>query len=331
MIRPFGLRDILAVRSLQRSGVWMDIHHYLIQRRSALITALVAPVPWLATGLASYVWQPRGQGVSGFVQMLQRPGRVEADVLFLAPGSQSGVTWETPWQEMLSFCIREAAAHGLRRLFASLPLDSTGVEVLATLTFSNYATEDVYVLRTLRTPLPAYSGALEVRPQHPEDAWWVRRIYSLYTPRAVQYAEGMNDANEPSGLPLAWWELSQQKSYVLVHENEVRGAVQLASGRRGHWLSLCAEPADSQAVEALLQQGLYMAAESGRAGATLRWTGRRPVYCAVRDYQAALGTALQDHGFEPLTRRVRFVKHLAVPAKEPERAPVPSLVMERTP
>ena len=61
MIWPFGLRDVLPVQSLQRDGVWLDLFHYLLLRRNPLATALIAPVPWVGTGLASYVWRQRNR------------------------------------------------------------------------------------------------------------------------------------------------------------------------------------------------------------------------------------------------------------------------------
>jgi GNAT superfamily N-acetyltransferase len=152
VIRPFGLRDVLAVRSLQRDGVWLDLFHRLLLRRSALATALIAPVPWVGTGLASYVWSP-AQEVHGFVQMLKRPGRYEADLLFLAPRLERQPYGRQAWEKLLAACIAEAGAQGLRRLFASVSESAAEIDVLASLGFMVYTGEQVFVLpRSVRHP-----------------------------------------------------------------------------------------------------------------------------------------------------------------------------------
>ena len=130
MIRPFGLRDVLAIRALQQTGIWLDLYHFLIHRRSALATALIAPIPWRGTGLASYVWQA-GEDVGGFVQMLKRHGGAEADLLFLAPALDSAQPRsEDAWRQLLTHCSKSAGEQGVRRLFASLPEGSRAALVL---------------------------------------------------------------------------------------------------------------------------------------------------------------------------------------------------------
>lgn len=315
MIRPFGLRDLWTVRSLQRDGVWLDLFHHLLLRRSALETALLAPVPWVGTGLASYVWAP-ARRVQGFVQMLKRPGRYEADLLFFSPRVRQLPHGQAAWEELLSACISQATAQALRRLFASLPEGEAEIDALASLGFMIYTNEEVYVLAR---PLRAAQGPIDVRlrPRQPEDVWWLRRLYSIYTPQPVQHAEGHNSDDSAGALPLAWWELTHQSSFVVDDQGEVQGGVQLVSGRRGHWLLLHGDPSDAQLTAAVLRHGVAAAAGS-------RW----PMYCAVRDYQGGMAAVLRDHGFQSLARRSRLVKHLAVRVKAAEPVTVPNLVIQ---
>lgn len=316
MIRPFGLRDLRAVRALQPGGVWLDLFHHLLLRRSALATALIAPVPWVGTGLASYVWEQEGT-VAGFIQMLRRPGRQEADVLFLAPQATVQPLGVTVWTELISYCILDAGQHDIRRLYASLPVDSADGDLLAALGFATYSNEDVLVLsRPTRWPdLPQNAG---LRPRRAEDVWWLRRLYSIYTPLPVQHSEGLSDGDGPTALSLAWWELADQQGYILDEAGEIQGGVQMVSGRGGHWLLLHGDPGNGPLMTALVHQGLHVVAGK-----------RQPVYCAVRDYQGGLRATLQDAGFEPLERRARMVKHLAVRVKAAEAVAVPGMAVER--
>jgi hypothetical protein len=315
VIRAFGLRDVLAVRSLQREGVWLDLFHYLLLRRSALATALIAPVPWVGAGLASFVWSPMQQ-VRGFVQMLKRPGRYEADLLYLAPRLEQLPDGQAAWENLLSACIAEASSQALRRLFVSVPEGRAEIDVLASLGFMVYTSEEVFVLSS-----PPSMAVLppdpRLRPRQSEDVWWLRRLYSIYTPQPVQHAEGYNSDDGPTSLPLAWWELTNQSSFVVHDKGEVLGGVQLVSGRRGHWLLLHGNPGDAQLMATVLRHGMELARGS-------RW----PMYCAVRPYQGGLAAVLQDQGFQSFTRRSRMIKHLAVRVKATEPVTAPNLVTE---
>ncbi len=315
MIRPFGLPDVLAVRSLQRDGVWLDLFHHLLLRRSALATALLAPVPWVGTGLASYVWSPMQQ-VQGFVQMLKRPGRHEADLLYLAPRLEQSPAGPAAWESLLPACIAEASSQALRRLFVSVPEGRAELDVLASLGFMVYTSEEVFVLSS-PPRLPALPPDPRLRPRQPEDVWWLRRLYSIYTPPPVQNAEGHNSDDGQISLPLAWWELTNQSSFVVHDKGEVLGGMQLVNGRRGHWLLLHGDPGDADLMATVLRYGMELARGS-------HW----PMYCAVRPYQGGLAAVLQDHGFQSFTRRSRTIKHLVVRVKTAEPVTTPNLVTE---
>lgn len=315
MIRPCNLHDLLAVRTLQHDGLWLDLFHHLLLQRSALSNALIAPVPWVGAGLATYVWPQTGR-VQGFVQLLKRPGRYEADLLFLAPRLQGATHGPIAWQQLLGGCIGQASAQALRRLFASVPEGERESDVLASLGFMVYTNEEIYRLADAQRP-PAPPEAPRPRPRRPEDIWWLRRLYGIYTPQPVQHAEGHQNDDGQVSLPLAWWELTNQSSFVVQDRGDVLGGVQLVSGRRGHWLLLHGDPGDAGLMTALVRCGIGAAAGS-------RW----PIYCAARDYQGGLNAVLQEHGFQRFTRRSRWIKRLVVPVKAAEPLVAPGLVAE---
>ncbi len=317
MIRPYRLQDVLSVRRLKRRGVWLNLFYWLVQGQNPVLTGLIAPVPWHGAGLASFVWR-QNRSATGFVQMLKRPNRPEADLLFITPDLGQQADAEMIQLKLLTYCIRNAGQHGIRRLYASLPRDSAQIDEMAGLGFAVYSNEDIYRLK--RPPADASPANGRIRTQNDKDAWWLRRLYSLYTPAPVQQAEGMADRDSsPTALPVPWWELSQQRSYVLVEKGDVLGGIQIVSGRRGHWLFLYGDPADSQCSKALIRQGLHVLAGN-------RW----PVYCAARDYQGGRQAVLEDSGFELYTSRSRLVKHTTIKIKAAEMAPAPSLVAERS-
>jgi hypothetical protein len=315
VIRPCSLRDLPAVRSLQHDGIWLDLFHHLLLQRSALSSALMAPVPWVGAGLATYVWPQTGRA-QGFVQLLKRPGRYEADLLFIAPRLQGVAHGQLAWEHLLAGCIGEASEQALRRLFASAPESGRESEILASLGFLVYTNEEVYVLSgSWQPPGPPVNPRPRLR--RPEDIWWLRRLYSIYTPQPVQHAEGHQNDDGQASLPLAWWEMTNQSSFVVQDRGDVVGGVQLVSGRRGHWLLLHGNPGDAGLMAALVRCGIDAAADS-------RW----PIYCAVRDYQGGLSPVLQASGFQSFTRRSRLIKRLAVPVKAAEPLAVPGLVAE---
>src|SRR5450759_4302817 len=118
MIHPFALADILLVYRLQNDGVPLAIEHILSHPRPPLWLALTAPWPWAGRGVATYVLKERSQGrqqMRGFVQLLKRAARPEADLLHMAPFAvpllrRSSAAWVTAG---VCQCSRRRARDGL--------------------------------------------------------------------------------------------------------------------------------------------------------------------------------------------------------------------------
>lgn len=316
MIRPFGLRDLPLVYKLQHNGVWLDLFSHLLVGRSALALALLSPVPWVGAGLADYVWQTRGRP-QAFVQMLRRAGRQEADLLFMAPAvAAAGSANRQLWEQFLGACAEQAAAQNLRRLLAGTPQGAAEADLLAGLGWMLYTAEEIWVLPRTAAPR-ALHPAVGLRPREAKDVWWLRRLYSLYTPQPVQHAEGIPTGDDQTQLPLAWWEMTHESSFVVENKAEVIGGVQVITGRRGHWLIVHGDPNNAGLMTDLLHFGVQAAGRS-----------HRPILCAVRPYQSGLNRALQDSGFNLMAERSRMVKHLAVRVKVAEPLALPALVPE---
>ena len=315
MIRPFGLIDILLIRSLQRRSATLAIEHILTHPHAPLWIALTAPWPWAGFGVATDVLSERTQErqLAGFVQLMKRTARPEADVLHLSPALPSGDgrdrVAEEAWHSLLDHCVLSAAGHGLQRIFASIPDGGPEEACLKDVGFSLYTRETIYRLALVP---PAPPPAVGFRAQGPQDSWALQRLYTQSTPKLVQHAEGAITGAVGSP-PLSWWEPDDWHGQVWEPAGEVRGAVQVHLGRAGHWLRLWgATTLAAREVRGLIEQGLRMVALArNRRGARVL-----PVYTTIRDYEAGLSSALTGFGFAPYTDRVRFVKHTVAAIRE---------------
>ncbi len=356
VIRPFGLNDIWLVRRLQCSGMTLAVEHMLTHPHQPLWTALTAPWPWAGVGVATFVLDETlpGQGVNGqrlqgFVQLLKRASRPEAELLHLAPAVMSaessdegiggvgeaaagnGLVYdraaEAVWSRLLAHCSAAAATHGLQRLYASAPEGCYEQTSLKQAGFCLYTRETIYRLAAApkaTAPAPRDRG---LRPQHPRDSWALQRLYARTTPRLVQQAEGALSGGTPgaeAGSPiLSWWEPDDWQGWVIEPAGEVRGAIQVHRGRAGHWLRvLGASELSAREVRLLIEQGLRSLGKTG----PLQDGRTSPVYVTVRDYDMNLSGALVSFGFAPFMERARFVKHATAAVRVAE--PVPTAVRE---
>jgi hypothetical protein len=317
------LHDIGLVRHLQRISMPLAIEHALTHPQQPLWIALTAPWPWAGVGIATFVLDapaPNGR-LAGFVQLMKRVARPEADLLHLAPALVSvepdGAT-AAAWQALLSHCSVAAASHGLQRIYASTPAGCPEQACLKEAGFRFYVREMIYRLAAApQSPAPPAG----FRAQLPQDSWAFQRLYTRDTPRLVQQAEG-SIAGEVGSPLLSWWEPDRWQGIVWEPAGEVRGAVQAHLGRTGHWLRVWgANNLTPRDLRGLVEQGLRLIdmAPQPRRRRSL------PVYATVRDYEAGLGSTLTGFGFAPFMDRARFVRHTTVMLREPHPAPLTAL------
>jgi hypothetical protein len=318
MIRPFGLNDVWLVRRLQRSGMPMAIEHMLTHPRDPLWTALTAPWPWAGRGVATFVLDEEadGQRLNGFVQLMERAARPEADLLHLAPALAPDLAGDgqtaTIWSRLLNHCSMAAAGHGLQRIFASIPDGAPGQATLKDAGFSLYTRETIYRLAGLLDGNPQAG----FRQQGPGDGWALQRLYMRNTPRLVQQAEGALSGEVGSPI-FSWWEPDSWQGLVWEPAGEVRAAVQVHIGRAGNWMRLWGTTGLAvRELRALIEQGLRLIT----GGPSQKKRRVLPVYVTVRDYETGLSGALSGFGFAPYMDRARFVRHTIAPIREPTAA-----------
>ncbi len=315
MIHAFGVTDILLMRNLQRRSATLAIEHTLTHPRDPLWIALTSPWPWAGLGIATYVLNESDAGdqLVGYVQLMKRAARPEADVLHLAPALPAGdardLTSEATWHRLLGHCVASAAGHGLQRIFASIADGGPEEACLKDTGFSLFTREMIFRLAAVPQAVPAQAG---FRPQGPQDSWALQRLYTRSTPKLVQHAEGAvtGDVGSP---PLSWWDPNDWQGQVWEPAGEVRGAVQVHLGRAGHWLRLWGMNAlSAREARSLVEQGLRVIALAQSRGKTRPL----PVYTTVRDYEIGLSGALTGFGFAPYADRARFVKHTVAAVRE---------------
>jgi hypothetical protein len=318
VIRPFGLNDVLLVRRLQRASAALAVEHILTHPQAPLWIALTAPWPWAGVGVATYVLDEgnAGERLAGFVQLIKRAARPEADLLHIAPalatadGDDPAVA--AIWDRLLIHCTRAAGGHGLLRIFASIPDGGPEEACLRTATFSLYSRETICRLAVVPQVKDIPQG---FRPQLPQDSWALQRLYTNGTPRLVQQAEGAL-TGEVGSPPLSWWEPDRWHGIVWEPAGEVRGAVQVHVGRAGHWLRVWGtNTLASRELRSLVEQGL-----STIANGCDRRRAALPVYATVRDYEVGLSSVLTGFGFAPYAYRARFVKHTTATVQRPVAA-----------
>jgi len=191
--------------------------------------------------------------------------------------------------EDLSF---QAGEWGAFHVLADLDEQNPFFETLRRVGFLTYARQRIWKMAA--PPSPETDGHGAWRAASPTDSEAIRSLYQALVPPLVQGAEEI-DLNPPHGL-------------VYVQENRLLAYTEDLYGPNGIYLQPFIHPevANVPRLFTLLHQQIP---------ATLG----RPVYVAVRSYQAWLESALEQLGAQPMPSQVLLVKHLV----NVQRATVP--------
>jgi len=274
--------------------------------------ALGAPVPWYGSGRATFLSRRSNDSPvsEGFVQASKRPGRPEADVCYIAPRLGQNAAETKTWQALLEYLIAQAGDSGVQRLYACVPSQDNAAPVLASCGFVRYVRETLFRLQSPRiAPFPP--ADTHVRPQREQDSWAFQRLTDQHTPPVVQRAEGAIAKNNEATDHLVfqtWWQPEHIRGIVYEQDEEIVAAIRIHRGRAGHWLHFVGDPTASKVTDALIAHSIRTLQNS-----------ERPIYCSVRPYQNALGPALRNEAFEPVTELSRFVKYNTIRTREPAR------------
>lgn len=302
MIKPFRLRDSRLVARLQRVGTPLDIEEQLTHPRSPLRSVLLDTLLTPHAGPSTFILDQHdenGQSV-GLAQMRARPGRPERDVVFMAPALTTGNGSHAIWQRLLSHLCVQTAERGSLRLYARLPGQSEELQLFKNIGFLEYGQEDVFQLDPAIDRTGTKTG-LTLRPQQPSDGWGLQELYTTVAPRQAQNAEGL--AQGQWSLPLRrWLEQGQREGYVWEVDGELLGALHIRTGKQGYWLRTLLHPDTLDQTEALCWAALSLTTAHPN----------RPVYLALREFEAGWRPILPEMGFKPFTCQTLVVKNMAM-------------------
>jgi len=327
VMRPANLFDLLSIVALRRKQRVLRLNppYTLVQPEALLPDLLRSQLPMKPRFNFVYVFSDHGR-VQGYVQARCRwQRRDEWTITTLAATDRAPAH---VWERLLEEVCRAAGEEGGIRLFVKVPKDEPQLNTFRSLGFTPFTSEEIwgriyFSEKSEHAEDDPYRSL--IRRRTGRDAWDLMQLYSAVTPPVVQRAEMLTSRQfHVSHIPRPWF-LSQglvEKSYVWQDESGkhdgLGGYVRLLTGARGHWATTLyrPDPGNREMVPVALDLLLWKAARHGH----------KPVYCGIREYQAEVGTLLEERGFHLLSEQALLVKYLAEPIKERQPALVPFLV-----
>lgn len=307
MFGPFSLGDSHRLYRLQHRGLALDPIKSLTQPRQPLAQAWLALMSQHAMGQPAFVLYDPHDG-EAFVQVQYRTLQAAADIAYMAPALGENHRAARAWAALLEGTSVEMAERGIQRLFASLPEGGPEAEPFCQAGFAPYAGEQIF---RLARAAPLLTAELEgrIRAQRLEDLPALQRLSAAVIPQRVRQAEG--------GIWLAPDKGGNCKRYVVPgkQSDEMVAMLTIASGGSGHWLRAIIHPEMRHLAKSLVSWGL----------ALLAAPPAKPVVTSVRSYEAGMGPALEELGFEPGGERVLLVKHTAAWVKSATQELAPAL------
>lgn len=323
MIRPFQPGDIYLIQRLSRQATQFPCAHTFLHRQSSMSVTLSAILPWTTTKASTYVLRQDGHGLvhEGYLQVIRRQSRPEAELLCLAPSLDAPTGHPAIWNKLLSHLIHTASALGFERIYADVPDQPLLVNTFAAVGFQPYCRQTIW--RCFEPDVTPFvvPNSVSCRPRTGLDDWTLLRLYTATVPQPVQIAEGVSaEAGAPAPI-LENLRPDQGVTYLVFSAGVMVGALQLQHGRHGSWLQIWADT--------LQQDTLNLRLLIGQASMLMRenqWPA--PLYVAASDFHGGLPSVLDDFAFAPFRDRVRMVKHVVKWVRESVSNSVP--VVETT-
>lgn len=213
-------------------------------------------------------------------QVSYRGGEKCARLTYLLPLNEISSPALPALMEALAW---QAGDWGAFHLLAEVDERSPAFEGLRAAGFSTYARQRVW---RLDAPLSALPAANHWRAAASVDEQAVRNLHAQVMPPLVQAAEPLH--------------LRLSHGLVFYQKDELAAYVEASSGPAGIFIRPLIHP-DVEATPALLASLI----------ARLRPAPNRPVYAAVRSYEAWLEPLLEDLGASVGPRQALLVRHLA--------------------
>lgn len=323
MIRHAGWTDIMRIMATRRQQEILRLNapYTIIQPEAVLTDLLRAQNPLLRRRCNTLVYAEGGD-VLAYLQARCRWQRGdEWTITSLATSEREGAPL---WQQLVTELVRQAGERGITRVFAKLPLEDPRLELFRELGFAIYSHEriwgDLYVKAvSIDAPRRGPLRSLERR-----DAFDLLQLYRQVTPRAVQQAEALTSKQwlpgprvAPGGLGARAfvWDSASVPHQTTFAPHGIGGWVRLLTGPRGHWITTLFRPEQREAARDALEYVLWLARKSVP----------KPMYVALREYQAEMEPLLEERGFHLLTEQALLVKYTVVL----ERQAAPAFALQR--
>ena len=296
MIRPFGLRDVFAIRRLTPRGVGFDLRCLLLHSPSPAHCALLGYLTRHHLGTITCIHERSKElETEGIIQVWPCADQAEWDLAFLAPSLDHHRDAPDVWLRMLTHLIVLAARRDVERVCARSSEDAEAEDLLRKAGFTVVEREEVFVLSHQPAPAPSPKG---LRQLDRRDREALDELYSQVRPPLVQQAEGLQRhwSTPPHLTSLG---LVAASEHVWAERGRIIAYLGLCSSSRGHWLEVVVRPERRADVLPYAKHVLTLA----------RCTARTPVYCPVPDHDVGLGWLLRTLGFESYSRQVLLVAH----------------------
>ncbi|MCA1725245.1 MAG: hypothetical protein LC748_13545, partial [Thermomicrobia bacterium] len=250
-----------------------------------------------------------------FAQARPRQDSHTWDVLYLAYGRKdrigSAATRDAMWSALLDAATRTAGRRRATRLFARVPDSADAMIALRDAGYITYGREMLYVAPYHKTAQEA-GNQPTLHSQQGGETWAIHQLYTLTTPKAMQFAEARTsiywDISRKSADRAAWW---------IGEAHEVTAYARTLSGEHAYLIDVLFRPEARAQVPEFVQRVL----------ATLSASEGDLVYVRALGHQEDLGGMLEMLGFSLLIRQSLLVKYTTISVREavPAFAPVPSL------
>lgn len=307
--RPFSLGDALLLQRLRKHSTPLHFERFLLEPVSPLRTVLNAFFAWRRHAFFTYILRQEENGLAreGIIQLYLRPHSNEADVTLLGPALDAPEGHPAIWQKLLTFSAQRMARHNACRLFSDLPDQPLVVNTFRQVGFRLLTRLTIW--RISRRRLAQLEPAAALRPQQPEDAPLLERLYHRATPDAVRRMEmgPLPDQPEEDRIPPILLNPNRLpiSSYVVDDDrgSGLAGCLQILWGRRGAWIRLWVEANDSdtRCADQMLLFALHRIRQAPSA---------RRAYVGVRAYQTVLNPLLSEYGLAPFTDRVLMARSI---------------------
>lgn len=314
-IRPFHWTDIPALRRLRGETARLDMPEGIVGGLRPVRSTVFGILPWHG-GIVTLVLL-QDNTPCAFVQGRPRRDGLTWDVLYLAYGRKdrigSGAARDAMWSALLDALTRQAGRRRATRLFARVPDNAEAMIALRDAGYMTYGRETLYVGPYHKGPR-ATEEQPTLRRQQRGDTWAIHQLYTLTTPKAMQFAEARTSG---------YWDLPRRGTayagYWAGDAHEVTAYARAFSGDHTHVIDIMFRPERCGDLAAFVR-AVLAALPAGEGDL---------VYIRAYGHQEDLGSALLALGFAPLVRQSLLVKYTTIPVREAAPAFVPAPVLRR--